>query len=53
MNVVGFTNVQHKMFGACFEGYIINKYGFANVSGSGFKYIHCDVTYPIGYLTII
>jgi hypothetical protein len=52
VNVVGITNVQQKMFGACFEGYIVNKYGFADVLGSGFKYIHCDLADQIGYLTI-
>jgi len=39
------------MFGACFEGYII-RYVFADVPGSGFKYIHCDLANPLGYLTI-
>jgi len=52
VNVVGITDVQHKMFGACFEGYIVNKYGFANVPRSGFKYTHCDLANPFGYLTI-
>jgi hypothetical protein len=41
------------VFGACFEGLIISKYGFANVLGSGFKYIHCDLVNPLKYLTII
>ncbi len=40
------------MFGACFEGYIVNRYGFANVPGSGFIYIHCDLADPPKYLTI-
>jgi hypothetical protein len=41
------------MFGAWFEGYIVSKYGYVDVPGSGFKYIHCDLIDPIGYLTII
>ncbi len=53
MNVVGITDMQHKMFGAYFEGYIVNMYGFVDVLGSGFKYIHCDFVNPFGYLTII
>ncbi len=28
-----------KMFGACFESYIVSIYGFENVHRSGFKYI--------------
>jgi hypothetical protein len=38
------------MFGACFQGYIVNRYGSINVLGSGFKYIHCDLVNPLGYL---
>jgi len=53
VNVGGITDVQHKMLGACFEGYIVSKYGFANVPTSGFEYIHCDFVDPLGYLTII
>jgi hypothetical protein len=53
VNVVGITNVQQKLCGACFEGYIVNKYGSANVLGSGFKYIHYNLVDPLGYLTII
>jgi hypothetical protein len=41
------------MFGAWFEGYIVSKYGSIDLLGSGFKYIHCDLIDPIGYLTII
>ncbi len=40
------------MLGICFEGYIVNMYGSTNVAGSGFKYIHCDLANPLGYLTI-
>jgi hypothetical protein len=40
------------MLGACLKGYIVNRYGYANVLGNGFKYIHCDLTDPLGYLTI-
>jgi len=40
------------MFGACFEGYIVNMYGSTNVLGSGFKYMHCDLVDPLRYLTI-
>jgi hypothetical protein len=39
MNVVGIIDMQQKMFGACFEGYIVHKYGFTDVLGSGFIYI--------------
>jgi hypothetical protein len=52
MNVVGIIDMQHKMFGVCFEGYIVNRYGYVDVLGSGFKYIHCDLADPLGYLTI-
>jgi hypothetical protein len=41
------------MLGVGFEGYIVNMYGSVDVLGSGFKYIHCDLTNPLGYLTII
>jgi hypothetical protein len=41
------------MLGVYFEGYIVNKYGFVDVLGSGFKYIHCDLVDPLGYSTII
>jgi len=40
VNVVGIIDVQQKMFSACFEGYIVSMYGFANVHRNGFKYIH-------------
>ncbi len=40
------------MFGACFEGYIGNRYGSANVPRSGFIYIHYDLADPLRYLTI-
>jgi hypothetical protein len=40
------------MLGAYFEGYIVSKYGSADVPRSGFKYIHCDLADPLGYLTI-
>jgi hypothetical protein len=53
VNVVDIIKVQQKMLGVCFEGYIVSMYGFANVLGSGFKYIHCDLANPLGYLTII
>ncbi len=31
----------------------MNKYGYYNVVGSGFKYIHYDLIDPFGYLTIM
>jgi hypothetical protein len=49
---VGITDMHQKMLGTCFEGYIVNKYGFANVPRSGFKYIHNDLVDPLKYLTI-
>ncbi len=52
VNVVGIINVQQKMFSPCFEGYIGNRYGIVDVLGSGIKYIHCDLTNPLGYLII-
>ncbi len=52
MNVVGIIDVQYKMFGACFEGYIVSRYGSTDVLGSGFNYIHYDLVNPIGYLII-
>jgi hypothetical protein len=53
VNVVGIIKVQQKMLGVCFKGYIVSMYGSANVLGSGFKYIHCDLADPLGYLIII
>jgi hypothetical protein len=41
------------MLGVVFEGYVVNKYGYYNVVGSGFKYIHYDLIDPFGYLTIM
>jgi hypothetical protein len=52
VNVVDITNMQHKMLGACFEGYIVNKYGSADVPRSGFIHIHYDLANPLGYLII-
>ncbi len=52
INVIGII-VQQKMLGVCFEGYIVNRYGFANdVPRNGLKYIHCDLVDPIRYLII-
>jgi hypothetical protein len=42
-----------KMLGACFEGYIVIRYGLTDVLKRGFKHIHCDLADPIGYLTIV
>jgi hypothetical protein len=42
MFVVGIIDVQQRMLGALFEGYIVSMYGFYNVVGHDFKYIHCD-----------
>lgn len=53
VSVVEITNVQHRMLGVVFEGYVVNKYGYYNVVGSGFKYIHYDLIDPFGYLTIM
>jgi hypothetical protein len=53
VNVGGIIDVQQKMLGAYFEGYIVSRYGFANVPRNWFKYIHCDLVDPLGYLTII
>jgi hypothetical protein len=52
VNVMEITNVQHKMLGVVFKGYVMNKYGSYNVTRSGFKYIHYDLIDPFGYLTI-
>jgi hypothetical protein len=52
MFVVGIIDVQQRMLGALFEGYIISRYGFYNVFGHDFKYIHCDLIDVLGYLTI-
>jgi len=43
MSIVGIINMQQRMLGVVFEGYIVNKYGFYNVTSNGFKYIHCDL----------
>jgi hypothetical protein len=52
INVVEITNVQHTMLSVVFEGYVVNKYGFYNAAGSGFKHIHNDLTNPLGYSTL-
>jgi uncharacterized membrane protein YwaF len=44
INIVGIINMWQKMLGACFEGYIVSNYGFVDVLGSWFKYIHSRST---------
>jgi hypothetical protein len=40
MSIVGIINMQQKMLGVIFEGYIISKYEFYDVTDNGFKYIN-------------
>lgn len=49
--VVGIIDVQQRMLGALFEGYIVSRYGFYNVFGHDVKYIQYDLVYALGYLT--
>ncbi len=39
------------MLGACFDGLIVNQYGFYDVY-SGYKYIQCNLIDVFGYMTI-
>jgi hypothetical protein len=50
--VLGVTDIQHKMLSGCFKGYILSRCGSYDVVGSGYKFIHCDLTYKVGFLTI-
>ncbi len=43
MIVWGVSDIQQRMLGGCFEGYIVSRYGSYNVASSGYKYIHCDL----------
>lgn len=43
MIVWGVSDIQQRMLGGCFEGYIVSRYGSYDVSNSGYKYIHCDL----------
>jgi hypothetical protein len=52
MSVVGIIDVQQRVLGALFEGYIISRYGFYNVFGHNYIYIHCDLIDALSYLTI-
>jgi hypothetical protein len=40
------------MLNGCFEGYILNRYGSYDVVRNGYKFIHCDLTNKVGFLTI-
>ncbi len=46
------THIQYKMLCVIFEGYVMNKYCSYDVPRSECKYIDCNVTDPLGYLTI-
>jgi len=50
--VLGVTDIQHKMLSGCFKGCILSRCGSYDVVGSGYKFIHCDLTYKVGFLTI-
>jgi hypothetical protein len=50
MSIVGIINMQQRMLGVVFKGHIVNMYGFYNVIGNGFKYIHCDLIDVLGIL---
>jgi len=43
MSIVGILDMQQRLLGVVFEGYIVSRYGFYNVIDDGFKYIHCDL----------
>jgi hypothetical protein len=50
--VWGVSNIQQRMLGGCFKGYIAYKYESYDVAKHKFKYTHCDLTYQIGYMTM-
>jgi hypothetical protein len=50
--VAGIINIQQRMLSIVFEGYVVSKYGSYDVLGSGYKYIHYNLTDHLGYLTI-
>jgi hypothetical protein len=37
------------MLGGCFEEYIVSRFGSYDVASNGHKYIHCDLTYEVGF----
>jgi hypothetical protein len=49
--IVGITNVQQSILGACCEGCNVNIYASYDVVGGGFNYIHCDLVDLFKYLT--
>jgi hypothetical protein len=52
-HIVSILDVQQRMLGASFEGWIFNQYGSYDVVSNAYKYIHCDFTNSHGFLTII
>ncbi len=50
--VLGVIDIQQKMLSGCFECCILSRYGSYDVVGSGYKFIHCDLTYKARFLTI-
>jgi hypothetical protein len=40
------------MLNGCFKSYILNRYGSYDVVRTGYKFIHCDLTNKVGFLTI-
>jgi hypothetical protein len=52
ISIVDVTDIQQKMLNGCFEDYILSRYGSYDVLGSGYNFIHCDLTNKVGLLTI-
>lgn len=52
-HIVSILDVQQRMLGASFEGWIFNQYGSYDVVSNAYKYIHCDLIDSHGFLTII
>ncbi len=52
VNMVSIFYVKQKMFGASFEGCILSHCGLCDVVGSGYKYIHCNLSDPSNFMTI-
>jgi hypothetical protein len=50
MSIVGIINMQQRMLGVIFEGYIVSMHGFYNVTDNGIKYIHYDLIDVLGIL---
>ncbi len=52
VNVVSISGVHQRVLGASFEGFILSCYGLYDAVGSGYKYIHCNLTNSSGFMMI-